>query len=430
MSRVRNTSVAAVVAAATLATAPLALAPAQASGAAGGDPADGRVDVVSAWNAVADRTIFTEALLPPPAATLYLGFVHAAVYNAVVTIEGGYEQYVPQPRPDRHASPEAAAVVAAYRVLRHYFPDSADALAADRSASFADIAPGPVRHRGVLVGRAAAAAIIALRADDGRDADIMLDVDEEPGVWRPTPDGFTPMLVPWLGFVDPMVLRRPTQFAPAGPDPITSVRYAQDLREVRDYGALNGSLRDAWQTQTALFYSDNVVRQYQAALREQAASRGLGLVDSARMFALVDVATADAAIGCWRSKYDRAYWRPVTAIREADTDGNPLTEADPSWTSLLPTPPYPDYVSGHACVTGTFSEAIRQLFGDRDLGLSVSSAVTGTTREYARTGALEQQARNARIWLGFHFRRAMLDGSRLGHDVAAYTARHFFRPTG
>jgi hypothetical protein len=313
-------------------------------------------------------------------------------------------------------------------VLRHYFPESADALAADYAASLAEVNPGAVRDRGVRVGRAAAAAIIRLRADDGRDADISLTVRPRPGVWRPTPELFADMLVPWLGFVTPLLLRSPTQFAPPGPDPIGSAGYAEDFWEVKYRGALEDSYRTAAQTETALFWNDNAIVQYHAALRDQAARRRLDIVETARMFAIMDSTTADALIGCWRAKYDEPYWRPITAIPKAHNDDNPWTLRDAGWAPLVPTPPYPEYVSGHACITGATTESLSHLFGARHIDLRVTSAVTGPSRHFATTRTLDRQTMNARTWLGLHFRKAMTDGNALGHDVARYGVRHYFRP--
>jgi hypothetical protein len=295
------------------------------SGAPAVDPA-----VVTEWNVIAERTIFTEAVTPIPPSPLYFGFVSAAVYKAVVTIEGRYRPYTPQARPRGRASIEAAVATAAYRVLSHYFPASATALAADHAASLARVRPGAARDRGIGVGEASAAAIIRLRENDGRNAAVRLTVSPAPGVWRPTPPALAEMLVPWLGFVRPMLLTSPTQVRLPGPDPLASRRYAREFREVKDYGALTGSLRSPAQTDTALFFNLNSVVQYQQGLRDQAQRRGLDIVDSARMFAIVGTATADAVIACWRAKYDYAYWRPVTAFPLADTDSNPGTTADPA----------------------------------------------------------------------------------------------------
>jgi hypothetical protein len=410
------------VVAAGLATSAV-VAPSQAAGTRSADPA-----VITTWNSIADRTIFTENATPIPSSGLYFGFVSIAVYDAVVAIEGRYRPYLKQPRVHGKASTEAAAATAAYRVLKYYFPASAQNLATDYAGSLGKIPDSSAKTRGQQVGDAAAAALIAARVGDGRGAAVTLDVSPAPGVWRPTPDAFAPMLVPWLGFVRPLTLRSPAQVRLPGPDPITSKAYARDFAEVKATGAKDGSTRTPAQTQTALFWNANAVSQYQAALRDHVTRHGLDIVKSARAFALLGTSTGDALVACWRAKYDYAYWRPITAIRLADTDGNRRTAPDPTWTSLVPTPPYPEYVSGHACVTGAATETFSRLFGARSLDLNISSTVTSTTQHYTSATALDTETKNARIWLGLHFRRGMDDGNYLGHRVATWTANHAFQP--
>jgi hypothetical protein len=387
--------------------------------------------VVAQWNTIAVRTISTEGLTPIPAAPLYLSFMSVAMYDAVVSIRGGFEPYALKTRPagSRHASVEAAAATAAYTVLKHYFPASVANLDQDYAAALAQVPDGRAKDRGVTVGQAAAQAIIARRVDDGRGAPITLDPSLEPGLWRPTPPAMAPMLVPWLGFVRPMVLRSPTQISLPGPDELDSVAYARDFREVKDLGAVGSTVRTPEQTETALFWNDNAVAQSQAAMRSLMAERGMGLVDGARMFALVNTGIADALIACWRAKYDFAYWRPVTAIPLADPDGNPATVADPAWTPLVPTPPYPEYPSGHACIIGSVTQGLSHLFGSRRIDLDYSSAVTGTSRHFDTASELNRETKNARIWLGLHFRAAMTDGNRLGQRTVGYVAKHAFERT-
>ena len=339
----------AVLAAACLVPSVVVAAPGQAGPPVAADPA-----VIAEWNAIAARTIFTENATPVPVSGLYFGFVSIAVYDAVVAIEGGYEPYAAKPRAHRHASPEVAAATAAYRVLSHYFPASAEKLAEDYSATLADVPNGAGRVHGKRVGEATARAVIRLRKNDGRDAPIVLDVDPAPGVWRPTPDAFAPMPAPWLGFVEPLALKSPTQMRLPGPDALDTDSYTRDFAEVKAYGAKDGSSRDAAQTQTALFWNANAVLQHQVALRDQMTRRGLDILTSARAFAVLNTAAADALIACWRAKYDYAYWRPVTAIRMADTDGNDATEPDPAWTPL----------AAHAAVS-RLHERARLLYGSR-----------------------------------------------------------------
>jgi hypothetical protein len=386
--------------------------------------------VVTEWSAIAQRTIFTENATPVPVSPLYFGFMSLAVYNAVVTIEGRYAPYTEQPRAHEHGSAEVAAATAAYRVLSAYFPASGAALAADYAASLADIPNGVGKVHGTRVGEDAAAAVIALRQDDGRGANVPQPGGLDPGVWRPTPDAFAPMLAQWLGFVTPLLLDSPTQIPVAGPHALDTDAYAQDLAEVKQYGAKDGSSRTAEQTATAMFWSTNAVAQYQAALRDQVTRRHLDIVDSARAFALLNATTADALIACWRAKYDDAYWRPINAIRLADTDGNDITDPDPTWTPLIATPPYPEYTSGHACITGATSGTVGALFGAGTIDLNVPSLSAAPPRHFATADALDQETMNARIWLGLHFRKAMTDGNQLGHDVADFGTTHYFQPTG
>jgi hypothetical protein len=384
--------------------------------------------VVTEWNAIAARTIFTENASPIPSSALYFAFVSIAMHDAVVAIEGRYKPHTDQPRAQANASPEVAAATAAYRVLSYYFPLSAENLAADYAAALAGVSDGVGMVHGKRVGGAAADQVIQLRQNDGRGAAVSLNVVPGPGVWRPTPEAFAPMAVPWLGFVKPLLLDSPTQFTLPGPDALDTDAYAQDFAEVKAYGAKEGSSRSTAQTQTALFWNANAVLQFQVALRDQVTRRGLDIVDSARAFALLNTASADALIACWRAKYDHAYWRPITAIKMGDTDGNDATEPDPAWTPLVPNPPYPEYPSGHACITGAASGTLSNLFGANAIDLNVSSGVT--TRHYDIAESLDQETMNARIWLGIHFRKAMTDGNRLGHDVSDWATAHYFQPTG
>lgn len=239
--------------------------------------------------------------------------------------------------------------------------------------------------------------------------------------------GPRPMVAPWLGFVRPLVLESADQIVVPGPYDPASDEYAADFEEVATMGAADSTARSAAQTETARFWSDNPVRQYQDALRFLAEQRDLDLVARARMFAVVGATAADALVACWRVKYEQPFWRPSTAIHRADEDGNPATTADPAWAPLLVDPPYPDYPSGHACLTGAVTEALEHLFGE-DIGLEVASVPTGTTRTFSTPDQLDEDAMNGRIWLGIHFRKAMVDGNALGHDVARWALERHFRP--
>ncbi|MEV6490775.1 vanadium-dependent haloperoxidase [Actinoplanes sp. NPDC051633] len=389
-------------------------APAAAHGRAGNA-------VVTQWNSIAVRTIFTENNTPIPSSGLYFGFVSLAVYDAVVAIEGRYRPYLRQPRVDRRASVEAAAATAAHDVLAHYFPGSAPALATDLAAALAAIPDGSRKTEGRQAGATAAASLIRVRADDGRNAPILFTKPPGPGVWRPTPPANAPMAVPWLGFVRPLTLRAPTQPWLRGSAPLTSVTYRKELAEARAWGSATSTVRSEAQTATALFYNANAIMQYQVALRDAVTARGWDAVRAARAFAMLSTTTADAQIRCWRAKYDDGFWRPITAIREGAVD------PDPSWTSLAAAPPYPDYTSGHACVTGATTSTFATLFGPRTLNVTVPSLSTAPARHYDSAAALEREAFDARIWLGFHFRRAMEDGNYIGHYTARWVQAGWFQ---
>lgn len=406
------------------------LAPSVAGTPAGAHPHDAAdAAVITEWDAIAARTIFAENATPAPSSNLYFGYISIAVYDAVVAIEGGFEPYNPQPRAHRHASSEVAAATAAYLVLKHHFPASVDNLDADYQDYLSGVRNGVGRVQGIRVGTAAAQSLIQSREGDGLNAPITFDVEPAPGIWRPTPDAFLPFAVPWLGFVRPFALESAKQFPLPTPPPLDSEAYAKDFNEVKDYGSLTSTVRDEGQTEIARFFSANPVPQYHAVMRDAVTRRGLDIVDSARAFALLGASTADALITCWRAKFDVPTWRPITAIREADTDGNDATVADPNWTPMVQNPPYSDYASGHASVTGSSSNVFGYLFGENSLDIDIPALVTGTTtRHYDSTDAWDQDAMDARVWLGLHVRFSMGFANETAHKASDWVISTQFRP--
>jgi hypothetical protein len=324
------------------------------------------------------------------------------------------------------ASSDVAAATAAYDVLRTYFPHAAGALDTDYANFLAGVPNGVGRVHGLRVGHDAANALIASRVGDGRDATVPPPEPRTDGAtWVPTGSG--DFQVPWLGFVRPLLLDSATQFPLDGPDALTSAAYAADFDEVKAMGgdATTGSDRDTLQTETARFFSDHPVRQYQDAMRLRAQEHAMDILATARMFASANSSGADALIACWRGKYDFNFWRPITAIRQAATDGNDATTPNDTWTPLLTTPPYPDYPSGHGCFSSSVARALEHQFGAGNLDLAITSNVTGTTRDYDDEQAWLDDVVNARIWLGIHFRDAMDDARTLGRQVADHDAASF-----
>jgi hypothetical protein len=384
--------------------------------------------VVSDWNATAVATLAGDTSRAPQEMGLYLAFMHAAIYDAVVGVEGRYQPYVFHDRAPRGTSATAAAAAAAHKILETYEPYAQSSLDAALAASLAGIPDGTAKTNGVAFGELMASKIIALRANDGRNAPVFFTTPPAPGVWRPTPPGFLLMAVPWLGGVTPLLVRSATQFAPPPPPALTSRRYTRDFNEVKAVGEVNSTVRTPGQTATALFFSGNAFVQFNAALRDQAAKRGLDIVQSARMFAADDMTVADALITTWRAKLFYGTWRPSTAIQLAGTDGNPATAPDPTWAPLVINPNYPEYSSGYNAVAASFSRALEELFG-RHLDLTlISTAVSGATRSYDTGAALRADVVNARVWLGIHFRFADIAGRNIGVSVADWTLDHYFQP--
>jgi hypothetical protein len=323
-----------------------------------------------------------------------------------------------------------AAATAAHHVLVHFFPASTEALDAHYDAWLSGVPAGAGRDHGVRVGQDAAEAFIASRDGDGRDAQVEPAPGSDapgPGTWVPT--GGAAFLAPWLGFVRPLFLTSPTQFATDGPDALGSPAYAADFQEVKEKGAATGSTRTADEEATALFFSDNPIRQYQDAMRDRAVRHESDIVATATMFAAANGAGADALIACWRTKWQHNFWRPDAAIHEAEHDGNPATTPDPAWATLRPNPPYPDYASGHACVSSAVANSLEELFGGGRLDVDILSAPPGlpvTARHYDSAGPWLDEAGNARVWLGIHFRDAIDDGRDLGARVSEYVVDRWF----
>jgi hypothetical protein len=403
--------------------------PATAGTATAKTPA-GDPKVISDWNQIAVSTMVGDTTrVGHPQVFLYLGFVQAAVYDAVVGIDGRYEPYRFHGRAPHPSSTQAAAVAAAHKVLVTYFPYAQSTLDADYASSLAQIPDGKSKTNGIAFGIRAADNLIALRANDGRDAPIFFTRSPAPGVWRPTPPALLSMFDPWLGFVTPLDLRSATQFGPPPPPALTSARYARDFNETKAYGSATSTVRTPAQTATARFFSGNAFVQFNAALRDQAALRNLDIVQAARMFAAIDMSAADAIITVWRAKYTYGLWRPITAINLADSDGNPNTTADPSWVPLVPTPAYPEYPSGYNSVNASVTGGLGELFHTRHLNLTlISTAVPNVTRHYDSGTTERADVVNARVWLGFHFRFADIASRNLGLRVADWTLDHYFRP--
>ena len=390
-------------------------------------------DEVLDWNAHAAKAIVTVGGQVPPRALIRLAMVHLAIYDAVNAIEGApFEGYASVPTVDSPASEEAAAATAAHDVLVALFPAQAADLNAKYATSLAALPDGGAKANGIAVGQQAASAILIKRAEDGRDATVTYTPGSGPGVWVPTPPAFLAAQAPETPFVQPFALKSASQFRPDPPFSLTSEDWARDYNEIKALGPAIGSIRTPEQTDIARFWSDNPPLQWNRAWRALSVAKGLGLADNARYFAMLATASADALIACWDAKYYYNFWRPVTAIRAGDTDGNPETAPDPAWIGLIITPNHPEYPAAHGCFSGASTETLSYLFGTDEVGFSMDSTVAGVVnpiRTYDRLSDALAEVLDARIYGGMHYRNSTRVGANLGKQVSRFTTRHFFRPT-
>ncbi len=371
----------------------------------------------------------------PGEAAVYMGIVHVAIYDAAVAIEGGYRPYTPTTAAPRHTSARAAIATAAHDTLIGLQPAlglsaaSQAILDGDYASYLAGIPDGVAKANGIAVGRRVAAAVVALRADDGRDQNpSVADLGPPapgPGVWQPNATGA--VLGLRLPGIRPLALERASQFRPDGPDPLTSPGYARDLNQVEALGRADSATRTPEQTTQALFWTDHDIRQWNDGMLRLATARGLDLVQTARMLAMAHVAGGDAMIACFDAKYHYWSWRPYQAIPLADTDGNPATVADPTWQPLRPTPNFPEYPSAHACHSTAVVAALDAFFGTDRVPFTLDSRATGTTRDYARLHDVVTDVDAARVLVGFHLLHSDLAGSRLGRKVGRYVVEHDFQ---
>jgi hypothetical protein len=382
---------------------------------------------VADWSLIAQNAIVAVGRRFPGEAAVHMGVVHAAIYDVVVAIEGGYRPFAITPTVPPNTSVDAAVATAAHRVLVGRFSEQRGDLDDVYIAYLNGIPDGAAKTNGILVGEDVGIGMLLLRANDGLDGSVpYVQRPPGPGVYEPTAPA--PPLGARVPRVLPLALDNASQFRPSGPPALRSGEYAHDFNEVKELGRLDSSVRTAEQTAVARFWTDHDIPQWNRNLLRLADARGLNSIETARMLAMAHVAGGDAMIGCFDAKYHYLSWRPIHAIHRADTDGNSRTLADPTWQPLLSTPNHPEYPSAHACHTAAIVEALESFFGPGRLLFSLDSLVTGETRHYKRFKDVVEEVNNARVWAGFHFRYSQEDGTRLGRRVARFVTSNFFQP--
>jgi hypothetical protein len=418
-------------------------------------------DAVSVWNERAAVTLAngnaaaTPGLMfAPPVAFIHLAIVQGAVYDGVNAIKGGHDPYLKGLKAATSASKGAAASTAAHHVLiglvdqapvtatltAQVKADIKTRLDAQYASSLAEIPNGEAKNKGIDVGAAAAAAMLADRVGDGRFGTPGFPVGSGPGEWRPLsaastandPNG-------WVRRVKPFTLPTQEYFHTSGPPlPLSGAQYATEFNEVKALGRVDSATRTAAQTSLANWSAAHPVPMVYAAMRQVAASKGLTITEQARFHAMTSMSGADSLINCWAEKAHWGFWRPTTAIQLADTDGNDATDADTGWTSLLAVPPYADEPSGANCVFGGVMNSAKAFFGSDAAEFDITSTGPagtvglGSTRHYSRFTNVIADVIEARIYGGLHFRTADVNGAQLGRKVAEFVDANFFNcgPSG
>ena len=393
-----------------------------------------RPNMVIAWNAVALQAI-RNTKTPPPNASRALAITQVSVFdavNAIVPTTRSYEITVPRVP---CASAQAATASAAYTSLLALFPGQKALFDAALDASISGIGTGPARDKGLALGRSVAEQIVALRSNDGSNATVNYVPGSGVGQWQPTPPAYAKALDPQWGQVTPFALVSGSQFLPGAPPSVTSAEFTAAYNQVLSVGAANSTTRTVDQTQIALFWNDpGGTSTPPGHWNEIAANFSVkqhdSLTRSARVFALLDIAEADAGIACWNAKFTYNYWRPVTAIHDAAASGNPQLTPDPTFKSLIVTPPFPSYMSGHSTFSAAAATVLSSLYGSHSAFTATSDGLPGVTRSYTSFSQAAQEAGMSRIYGGIHYMFDNVEGLVCGQKVGQYVMAHVLQTGG
>jgi membrane-associated phospholipid phosphatase len=395
-------------------------------------PHQNRSDPALLWNEAVLQTIRVEKT-PPPVAARNLAIVHIAIFDAINAIDGIYAPYRFTGRAS-NASPDVAAAAAAHRCLVQLYPSRASTFDQQLEILLNDAADGTSKIQGVWLGHQAAEAILEARQNDGTALHLPYAPAFGPGSWNPTPPEYLPALLPHWRLLSCFCLPGGAQLRPLGPPALNTPAYAQSFMEVRQLGALDSNVRSPEQTEIALFWADDVGTvtppgHWNRIAQDVTRSRQTAAPENARLFALLNLALADAAIACWDCKYHYGFWRPVQAIRAADS-GATQGQGDPRWTPLLRTPAFPSYVSGHSTFSGAAAAVLAKFFGNDRIAFTVKSegGMRGLTRSFSSFSAAAREAGRSRVYGGIHWEFDNSDGLALGRSLGEYVASNFLVP--
>lgn len=381
-------------------------------------------DVVIEWNQKANASIL-EAKVYPFAGTRVMPIVHTAMFDAINSIEGRYTPYKFTVTAPAGSSPEAAGAAAAHATLVALFPEQKAALDKAYQDSLAPIPEGAGKTAGIAVGEKVAAKVLASRATDGADVPNTYRPVTQPGVFVATT---LPLGSQW-GKVTPWVMERGSQFHPPPPPALSSPEWAADYNEIKELGGKKSTKRTPEQTEMARFWTIVGPPSFDPIVRQLAGAPGRTLSQNARLFALVEMAVADSYIAVFEAKYAYNFWRPVTAIRNGDIDGNDATERDAAWEPLVDTPLHPEYPCAHCINSGTARAVLEAEFGTGANSLSMTSPTApGVTHKWPNIEAYAEEVSVARIYGGLHYRNSTMVGKAMGKKIGDLACQNYLKP--
>jgi PAP2 superfamily len=388
-----------------------------------------RADDVTKWNLVATNAAFAAGQGPPVQTRTY-AIVHIAIHDALNAIERHYSPYALEMRAVPGASTTAAIAAAARDTLIALVPSQRESIDKAYSEALAEVPDGNARASGVAIGQAAAASILSRRSADGMNTTAAWSPGFLPGQYRQTPPANAPPIVPQWGTVTPFALRSASQYRTDPPPDLISERYAYESNEVKLIGGETSRLRDDEQSEIARHWYEASGQAWNRIARSVSAQHDLDPWENGRLFALVNIALADAYISNFESKYFYNFWRPITAIRDGDLDGNLDTIGELEWNSYLVTPAIPEWPSGHATAGAAAAEVMVRFFGTDYLAFSTTAGApyAGTTRKYYSFSQAALENANSRVLAGIHFRASCIEGLRQGERIADYVYYNVLRP--
>lgn len=384
-------------------------------------------DVITDWNDRAVTYVLARNLGPPPAERI-IAMAHVAMFDAINAIERRYQPYLIQVPTGGTVSKEAAAAAAAGTVLAGINPQTQAEMKAILATYLANIPDSAEKAEGIKLGEAVAAKVLEARAYDGSSTADSYRPNAKVGVYIPTAPTWAPQ---WPG-VKPFAMTSGSQFRPAAPVALTSKEWATDFTEIKELGARSATKRSARQTEDARFWIVSGGNIYYPIVRALYDAKKPNLLDGARMYALMAVARADSMIAVFDAKYHYNFWRPVTAIRNGDTDDNAATERDASWQPIGDTPMHPEYPCAHCILAASMTGVVEALFGSADVPevATTSPVLPGVTHRWTNMRALDTEVAEARIWAGFHYRFSTRVGQDMGRKIGDYAVKSVMQPVG